>query len=67
MPDKLIKLFREWRIKWHLRNVPDDVCCCGGMIDETGRGDGGDICYHGGCRSLKEYTITSFIEKGGKL
>lgn len=44
-----------WRVlkaKWRYRKIDPEICCCGCMI-----GEGGDICYHGGCRSAKEYAI----------
>lgn len=42
---------------WKYRNVDPDLCCCGCNI-----GTGGSICHHGGCRSAKEYAITSQVE-----
>lgn len=44
-------LMRSW-LEFKHRNQDPDVCCCGSYV-----GKGGDICRHGGCRSMKEYTI----------
>lgn len=37
------------------RHVDPEICCCGCIM-----GDGGSICYHGGCRSMLEYARTSY-------
>lgn len=44
-----------YSFKW--RNVDPEICCCGERI-----GHGGSICHHGGCRSMKEYTIECATE-----
>ncbi len=48
------KSIKKWfKIKlynFQYRNYPDEVCCCGSDV-----GKGGDICYHGGCKSIKDY------------
>jgi hypothetical protein len=51
----LIRRFflRRW-LNWKYRKQDPDVCCCGCML-----GHGGSICHHGGCRSMKEYVITT--------
>lgn len=50
----MLKQIKKWfKIKWYnfqYRNLPDEVCCCGSDL-----GKGGDICYHGGCKSIKDY------------
>ncbi len=50
----LAALFRRLYWTWKYRNVDPDLCCCGDRI-----GCGSSICRHGGCRSAKEYAITS--------
>lgn len=50
----LQRMIRRRRVEWKYRNEDPDVCCCGCMM-----GQGGSICHHGGCRSMKEYCITS--------
>jgi len=50
----LQRMVRRRRLEWKYRNEDPDVCCCGCMM-----GQGGSICHHGGCRSMKEYCITS--------
>ena len=52
----LRRLYELW-LEWKYRNVDPELCCCGDTI-----GQGGSICYHGGCRSAKEYAITSRLE-----
>lgn len=49
-----------WTIiaKWQYRKQDENLCCCGCDI-----GKGGDICYHGGCRSAKEYAITCLLKE----
>lgn len=41
-------------LRWEYRHIDPDECCCGCTI-----GEGGDICGHGGCRSAKEYAIST--------
>jgi len=50
-------LYRQW-LEWKYQNVDPEVCCCGELI-----GNGGSICAHDGCRSAREYAITSAIER----
>lgn len=54
--------FKVLYVNWKYRKYDDELCCCGEQI-----GHGGSICYHGGCRSMKEYTITSELETLNKL
>jgi hypothetical protein len=57
--------YRLYLEKWRYRHADPEVCCCGSQL-----GHGGDICYHGGCRSMKEYAVTGDIEKwkgGGRM
>lgn len=49
-------LYALW-LKWRYRKVDPELCCCGDVM-----GEGGSICGHGGCRSAKEYAITSQTE-----
>lgn len=49
---------RRWRIEWKWRNADPDVCCCGQSVVGTG----GEICRHGGCRSIKDWLIESEID-----
>ena len=57
------KFFKVWYIKyWKYRKYDDELCCCGEQM-----GHGGSICHHGGCRSMKEYTITCELEALNKL
>lgn len=46
----LFLFLRRAYLRWRLRHIPDDLCCCGETM-----GRGGEICRHGGCRSAKEY------------
>lgn len=51
-----------WRRKWlefKYRHHDGDVCCCGSQM-----GQGGSICHHGGCRSMKDYVIEKELERG---
>jgi len=43
--------------RWKYRKYDDELCCCGEQM-----GHGGSICYHGGCRSMKEYVVTCEME-----
>jgi len=52
---------RKLWLNWKYRHYDPDVCCCGCMM-----GEGGSICHHGGCRSMKEYVITSELKKYDK-
>lgn len=45
-------------LHWKHRDKDPEVCCCGCYM-----GKGGSICYHGGCRSMKEYIITCDLER----
>lgn len=54
----MLKKLHKLYLRFKYRKYDDTICCCGASI-----GSGGDICYHGGCRSLKEYIITKEIEK----
>lgn len=49
---KTLKIIEE-----ALRHDPD-VCCCGCNMEY-----GGDICYHGGCRSQVYYVIDKALEQ----
>jgi hypothetical protein len=45
--------------------VPTDdpvTCCCGSFV-----GEGGDICHHGGCRSMVEYGLPAERNFFGRL
>lgn len=55
---KLIKL----RLRLKYRKIEDDLCCCGATI-----GEGGEICRHGGCRSAKDFAITSAVDAPSKF
>lgn len=50
--------FENWLkslyLKWVYRFVDEDLCCCGSYM-----GQGGSICGHGGCRSAKEYAMST--------
>lgn len=48
---------RYW-LKFKYRHQDGSVCCCGCTI-----GQGGDICHHGGCRSMKDYVIEKELEE----
>ncbi len=50
--------FKRLRLELKYRQQDPNICCCGSYI-----GQGGDICYHGGCRSQKEYVITESMKK----
>jgi hypothetical protein len=50
----IIRILNHWIAKWKYRHVDPNLCCCGDMM-----GKGGSICHHGGCRSMKEYCITT--------
>lgn len=52
-----VAVFRMW-LEFRYRNQDGETCCCGSQI-----GKGGDICYHGGCRSMKDYVIEKEIER----
>lgn len=52
------RFWRVWLVRWRYRNTDPDVCCCGSNI-----GEGGELCYHGGCRSMKEYAITKELDR----
>lgn len=54
---KILNKLKLLYLKFKYRKYPNDLCCCGETI-----GTGGEICYHGGCRSMKEYTITKIME-----
>lgn len=43
---------------WKYQLYDPDICCCGDMIEK-----GGSICHHGGCRSMREYTVTGLVTK----
>ncbi len=47
---------RNW-LTWKYRKIDPNLCCCGCEL-----GQGGSICHHGGCRSMKEYCITTEID-----
>ena len=49
---------KKWYLEhWKYRHHNHEICCCGEQI-----GHGGSICYHGGCRSMKEYLITTEMQ-----
>lgn len=52
-----LKLRRRW-LEFKYRHQDDSVCCCGSNM-----GEGGSICHHGGCRSMKEYVIDRELER----
>lgn len=52
------KLYSLYLEHWKYRHYDHDICCCGDYM-----GHGGSICYHGGCRSMKEYIITSELDR----
>ena len=47
-----MKWIKRKLMEFEYRNQDENVCCCGCTV-----GTGGDICYHGGCRSMKEYAM----------
>lgn len=47
------EFWKVWVARWKYRKICPELCCCG-----TQMGQGGSICGHGGCRSVKEYAIT---------
>jgi hypothetical protein len=50
--------WKRLTLEWKYRRQDENICCCGAYI-----GQGGEICYHGGCRSQKEYVITESLKK----
>lgn len=48
------KFWRKILARWKYRKIDPKLCCCGSII-----GEGGSLCHHGGCRSAKEYAISS--------
>ena len=57
MLKKLKNKLKRLYLNFKYRGYDPDICCCGGTV-----GEGSEICRHGGCRSLKEYTITRELE-----
>jgi len=55
---KLWKVARRWSVRRKYRHEDPNVCCCGCLM-----GQGGSICHHGGCRSAKEYAISSEMDR----
>jgi hypothetical protein len=51
------RIIRSLWARWKYRNVDPDLCCCGGQLSKAKPWD--SICSHGGCRSMKEYCISS--------
>ena len=54
-------LVRSLWARWKYRNVDPDLCCCGCQMSQAKPWD--SICAHGGCRSMKEYCISSANRK----
>lgn len=50
---------KRW-LEFRYRNQDGNTCCCGSDL-----GKGGDICHHGGCRSMKDYVIEKELERLG--
>lgn len=55
---RLLSLLYRSYLNFKYRSCDPGVCCCGSDL-----GTGGSICYHGGCRSMKEYVITADVER----
>jgi len=56
----MTRFIKRLYLKWKYRTFDSNVCCCGGDVS-----DGGYSCT-APCRSLKEYTITSELDKPKK-
>lgn len=48
------RFWAPWVARWKARHIDPDLCCCG-----CNMGKGGDICFHGGCKSAKKHFIES--------
>ncbi len=57
---RLVRPLVPFYFRWKYRDVDPGVCCCGTRMSEVSPYD--SICAHGGCRSAKEYAITSACE-----
>lgn len=52
---------RYWN--WRFRHIPDDVCCCGGMMPTKAKPEceGGFHC----CRSHRDYIVSNKLNSKG--
>ena len=56
----IFKLYERY-LDYKYRHYDDDVCCCGEMMSKSSFYYD-SMCAYGGCRSMKEYTISNSIE-----
>jgi len=53
----MVKKIKELILRFKLRRVPEDVCCCGGYVSQ-----GGYPSCPAPCKSAKEYYIETKLK-----